>query len=64
MAKCRDCGFREENYMGSIQGQGVYRFSYCAEKIYDCQIVDPDCERDCDAFKEAECKTDMGSITK
>ena len=50
--------------MGSIQGQGVYRFSYCAEKIYDCQIVDPDCERDCDAFKEAECKTDMGSITK
>lgn len=52
MVKCRDCQFREEDYMTSLQGRGLYRFSYCQVKVHDCKLVEPDIERECEDFKE------------
>lgn len=52
--KCRDCKFEGENYITSLQGQGVYRFSYCGVKVYDLKIVDPDVDRKCGDFREKD----------
>ena len=50
--KCKDCKFKAEDYMTSYSGLGTYRFAFCSLVVYDLRIVDPDVERDCEAFQE------------
>jgi len=52
--KCKDCKFKAEDYMTSYSGLGTYMFAFCQLVIYDLRIVDPDVERDCVAFQQAE----------
>jgi len=52
MVKCQDCEFRKEDYLTSLQGRGLYRFSYCQELVHDCKVVDPDVKRRCKVFKK------------
>lgn len=61
MIKCRDCKHHDENYITSLQGQGVFRFSYCARLPHDMKIVEADVDRMCKEFRwkqddlEVEC---------
>ena len=50
--KCRDCAHFRENFITGYQGQGLYRFGYCQLLIYDCKMVDPDVERQCNDFEK------------
>ena len=54
MVKCRDCKFLEENFITSLQGQGIYRFGYCARVVYDCRMVEPDIDRECEWHEEKD----------
>ncbi len=48
--RCRDCRFCEDQWLGSIQGQGLYGFSYCGKLVYDLRLVDADVKRRCVSF--------------
>lgn len=37
--------------MTSLQGRGIYKFSYCQVLIHDCRVVDPDVERECEDYE-------------
>jgi len=50
--KCRDCKFKDEDWLTSLQGRGTYRFSYCARLPHDCKVIDPEVERECECFKK------------
>ena len=52
MVKCRDCKFRGEDYLTSLSGRGIYRFSYCQKLVHDCKVVDPDVGRECRDYEE------------
>lgn len=54
MVKCRDCKFREEDYLTALHGRGIYRFAYCQRLIHDCKVVEADVERECEDFEEKE----------
>ena len=52
LIKCRDCKYRESNYLTSYSGVGIYEFSYCNKSGGAAQpIVDPDVERECKDFR-------------
>lgn len=50
--KCRNCRHFAEHYITAFDGQGLFRFGYCQRLIHDCQVVEPDVERECKEFKE------------
>jgi len=54
MVRCRDCEFMGEDYITSLSGRGIYRFSYCQRLVHDCKVVEPDIERECEDFGERE----------
>ena len=51
---CKDCRFIGEDYLTSYSGIGTYRFAFCQLVIYALKLVDPDVERDCEAFQEKQ----------
>ena len=52
MVRCRDCKFCEEDWLTSLSGHGLYKFSYCQTLVHDCRVVEPDVERECEDFEE------------
>lgn len=53
MVKCKDCQYRKENYITSLQGQGIFRFAYCDYLPHDCRLVEPDIRRRCKHFRRS-----------
>jgi len=64
MVKCRDCRFKDDNYITGIHGQGLYKFAYCQRLIHDCKVIDPDVERECEDFREKINENLPGEVTK
>ncbi len=51
---CRDCRFCEDQWLVSLQGQGLYRFSYCANLVHDLRLIEPDLKRRCVSFDKRD----------
>lgn len=52
MRYCRDCEFCEEDWLTSLSGHGLYRFSYCERLVHDLKVVEPEVKRRCGYFKK------------
>ena len=52
--RCRNCRHFKEQYITSLHGQGLFRFGYCQQVIYDTRIVEPDIERECEWYEALE----------
>jgi len=66
MIKCRDCKHHDENYITSLQGQGVFRFSFCNRLPHNMRIVEADVDRMCREFgwKQEVSKDDLSKEAK
>jgi hypothetical protein len=53
-ARCSDCQHCQQQYLTTLQGQGVFRFSYCSRSITEPFIVEPDIGRYCEHFLRRE----------
>jgi len=52
--QCRDCKYKEVDYLTAYDGRQIVQFSYCVKNIVAPKMVDPDVERDCVQFQQAE----------
>jgi hypothetical protein len=50
--RCRECQHFGENWLNAQDGQGLYRFGFCWEKVHDTVLVDGDIPRSCPLFKK------------
>lgn len=52
--KCRGCVHFAEQYITALRGEGLFRFGYCQRLVHDTPIVEPDIERECEWYEDAE----------
>lgn len=50
--RCRDCGFCKEDWLTSLNGHGLYKFSYCGRLVHDLKVVEPEVKRKCEGFEK------------
>jgi len=55
--KCKDCKFCKEQWLAL--SQGLYKFSFCSQLVYDLKMVEPECERECEFFAEKKEEDDL-----
>lgn len=64
MVRCRDCKSREEDWLTSLSGHGLYRFSYCQRLVHDLRIVEPELKRKCTYFEKKKKEVSDENLSK
>ncbi len=50
--KCKDCGYREEDWIAAYDGRGLIQISVCKQDPCAMKLVDPDVSRDCEVHSK------------